>query len=345
MTNEIEAFLAQVDNRQAIEPPKPDGPPRDRWDRPLVIPPGGGRPKAYHRASSFGGQIDDTYNLVRWQKRQVARGMAVRVRDALAQGKQLMLPTLDEPTTTAQKNAWNAQYEAAEEAAGSNVKSALGTAIHAATERVDKGESTADMAPHLRERAAAYWHFCQTNGIHPTSVEVFGVEDEHHVAGTWDRTGWWAGRHKILDVKTSGSMDYAGIVFAVQLAEYAHMSAYDWTTGERTPHELMDLEEAIIIHVGREEGSHVELYKVDITVGWEYAVLVDQVKKAQREGKHAIRPVDEDDVSQQIIAARSLDALREIYDGSWNTRQRKLASAMAGQLRLLAERPGALGSS
>jgi len=306
--------------------------PRDRWDRPLIIQPDG-KMLPYHRASSFGSQIDDTFNLVKWQKRQVARGMAIRLMES--QGR-TPLPSLEEPTTTREKQSWNMEVDRCEEAAGSNIKSALGTAIHAATERVDRGETLEGLPPLLVERANAYWKFCQENGIWPTSVEVFGVEDVNHVAGTWDRTCWWAGKHKIGDVKTSGTMDYAGIPFAVQTATYAHASKYDPATGERTPHEVMDLEEALIIHVERELGGRVELYTVDITVGWEYAVLVDAVKKAQKEGKSSIRQFDDDEVSQKIIAARTLDTLREIFDNSWNKRQRALAAAMAAQLRAMA---------
>lgn len=308
---------------------------RDRWDRPLIIQPDGSE-RAYHRASSFGKQIENTHNLEKWGKRQVARGMAISPELAAA------APHLGEPGPQDKqlKKTWDAIADRAMDAAGSNVKSALGTAIHEATELVDRGESISHLSPLLQERAIAYWHFCQREGIIPTSVEVFGVDDVHRVAGTWDRTAWWRRRHIIADVKTSGSMDFAGIGFAVQLAEYAHMSAYDFETGARTPHERMDLTEGIIIHVDRELHGPVELFTVDLTVGWEYAVLVDQVKKAQKEGTYAIRPAqDLDEISGTIVAAQTEDELHQLWeaDGArWRSRHKELASECVAALRAMA---------
>lgn len=308
---------------------------RDRWDRPLIIQPDGSE-RAYHRASGFGKQIENTHNLDLWKNRQVARGMAIKPELALA------APHLGEPGKEDKKlkQTWNRIVDQAMDAAGSNVKSALGTAIHEATELVDRGEPISHLSPLLQERALAYWHFCQREGIHPTSVEVFGVDDVHKVAGTWDRTAWWRRRHVIADVKTSGSMDFAGIGFAVQLAEYAHMSAYDFDTGARTPHEHMDLQEGVIIHVDRELHGPVELFTVDLTVGWEYAVLVDQVKKAQREGTSAIRPVQElDELSASIVAAETEAELHQLWraDGArWRSRHKELASQCVAALQAMA---------
>jgi hypothetical protein len=302
VTVTVDTFFA------ATAPPEedPDAVPRDRWDRPLIMQPDG-KMLPYHRASSFGSQIDDTYHLVLWQKRQVARGMA------LSPELVVRANNIGEPQNKHDKDLLNGIVEAAEEAAGSNIKSALGTAIHTATELVDRGESLDGLHPLLRNRAEAYWRFCLEHNAQMTSVETFGVEDVHRVAGTWDRTGWWYGAHKILDVKTSGSMDFAGIVFAVQLAEYAHMKAYDPRTGERTPHEQMDLEQGVIIHVGRELDEPVEAFTVDLDVGWGYAKLVDQVKAAQRYGKKAIREAQIDDIALELVQCETIEQLRETY--------------------------------
>lgn len=326
--------------------PKPEEDPsglrRDRFDRPLIIPlpgvtegvfksgPNQGL-KPYSRASSFGKQLEDDYNLVKWGKRQVARGMAVN--PGIAAGADIR-----EPTESYQKAAWDRIVAQAEDAAGSNIKSALGTAIHAATERVDRNESTEDMAPILRERAAAYWRWRNEHGFIPTSVEVFGVEDTNCVAGTWDRTGWLLGGHRIGDVKTNSSLDYAGAGYAVQLAEYAHMCAYEAHTGARRTHEEalgapIDLDVGYIIHVDRNEGGPITLHRVDIATGWALASLVLEVKRAEAEGRRAIRPVDLDETDKAILRATRLDILRDLYEESWDQRKRDLAKAMAEQIR------------
>ena len=310
--------------------------PRDRWDRPLIIPPDGGRPQPYARASSFGGVLEDKSNLEKWGKRQMIRGVAIdpsiidRVPDGPARERGGELTKRD-------KDALNRLADAADEAVGSNDKAKICTAIHYATEVADLGGDLSELTPFLRERADAYWKFCRAWGLTMTSVETFGVEDQHKVAGTWDRIGfvpWDRDVQRIFDVKTSSTMQYAGIGFSVQLGEYAHMFAYDPETGGRTPHETMHLEEAFIIHVGREQGSPVEMYRVDIAMGWRHASLVAAVRAARREGGKAISAVDE--IEGTILSARSVEELGEEFamnGGSWTSKHKGLATTVAARLR------------
>src|SRR6266581_3022001 len=51
---------------------------RDRFGRPLVIPPGGGKPVAYTRATTFVDALEDKYNLQKWQQRMVILGLVDR---------------------------------------------------------------------------------------------------------------------------------------------------------------------------------------------------------------------------------------------------------------------------
>ena len=322
-----ESFFAEPSDPELLVP-------RDQWGRPLIAPLDGGKPVGYHRASSFGKLLDDTYHLDLWVQRQTAYGMALTpelVTRALAVGSPDEVKLTSERQYKQRRAALDVIVEQAQEAAGSNVKSALGTAIHGATELVDKGESLDGLDPLLRERAEAYWRFCRSEAIEITSIETFGVDDVHRVAGTWDRTGWWRASHRVIDVKTGSSMDFAGIVYAVQLAEYAHMQEYDLATGERTPHDGIDLAEALIVHVPREMGAPVEAFTVDIEVGWRHAILVDAVTRARKEGKKAIRfhePMD--DIGYQILNAQSYEALIAIHassDGQWTGEHSRLATA------------------
>lgn len=246
----------------------------------------------YFRSSYYGGEIEDKHALVAWQKRQVARGVFLGFqRGTLRNGPNGGAPYNPEiePGESREKKAWDAVAERAEEEVGSYRWAKLGTAIHHATELVDLGGDLSDLSPEVRERADAYWQARKRWGWTPTSVETFGVEDTNHVAGTWDRTMWFCGRHTIGDVKTSGSMDFAGIGFAVQLAEYSRMREYDPETGERRDREIpVDLEVGWIIHVDRNPGGPVELHRVDIAEGWRFASLVAQVLEARSVGRKAI---------------------------------------------------------
>lgn len=259
--------------------------PRDRYQRPLIWLPDGSKRVPYARASSYGGKLQDKTALELWKQRQVVRGMAID-RSLADRVPPIALDRANqsEQFSKADKDALNSIVEQAQEAAGSNDKSGLGTAIHAATEYIDRGDSLDGMSDFLVERANAYHKATREAGIKPLTIETFGVEDENQVAGTWDRTiaaSWFGGKQRIGDVKTSGSMDFAGLDFMVQLAEYAHMSAYE-LDGSRTPHENMDMEIGVIIHVGREKESPVELYEVDIARGWKYARLAREVIMARR---------------------------------------------------------------
>ena len=51
---------------------------RDRFGRPLVVPPGGGPRVAYRRTTTFVGALEDTYALQQWKQRQVAIGLGQR---------------------------------------------------------------------------------------------------------------------------------------------------------------------------------------------------------------------------------------------------------------------------
>jgi hypothetical protein len=322
---------------------------RDTYGRPLILQPDGST-KPYSRASSYGGQLDDKTNVEKWSKRQIVRGVAIALRGGRQPGfldavpERLFDPWEDQDSDKGDKRMLDSLAERAQDLAGSNLKSQLGTDIHYATELIDLGESLdfglRDFEPKrreiLKERADAYYKKIQEYRIKWDSVETFGVQDDLEVAGTWDRRGsvpWWPQHLQVIgDVKTSSTMDFAGITYAVQLATYAHMQAYDLETAVRTPHEDMNEKWALIVHVERFMGGAVELYPVNIDWGWRHAVLARQVIVARREGgrkgKDAVIS-KLDDREAQILSAASHDELNEL---------RPEIMAMPKWLRQIAER-------
>lgn len=309
---------------------------RDRFDRPLIVQPDGSK-KPYNRASSYGGQIEDKSAIARWQYQQTLRGIAMR--PALLErvpdvAKSDPWAELDRKT----KQGLSSVAEEAQEIAGSSLKSQLGTQIHAATEFVDLGDSLEDKFSELPqdrrllliERANAYHRAVSDWGLKFDSVEQFGVQDELQVAGTWDRRGlvpWWP-QHKqcIVDVKTSSSLDFAGVGFSVQLATYSRMCEYVIDTAERIPHEDMNLDWALIIHVDRRAGGPVTMAKVDIAWGWQHAMLARQILVARREGKGRVADLDQREA--QILTAATRAELREMGPEitTWPGWLRKLAN-------------------
>lgn len=301
---DVEAFFADVKPAriETLEDQVEQSVKRDQWDRPLIVQRDGST-EPYNRASSFGGQIEDDSNISRWKTQQVVRGMAMHpeladIVPAVAKGDPWA--ELDKKTKTGLTRI----ADQAQEYAGSNLKSALGTQIHAATEFVDLGDSLedkfADLDPARRklliERGNAYHRAVTEWGLKFDSVETFIVNDTVKAAGTYDRRGfvpWWPGHSQtIIDVKTSSSLDFAGIGFAVQLSIYAFGEVYDIPTAERTPHEDMNPELGLIIHVDRNEGGHVTLAKVNIAEGWKHAHLAREIIVARRVGKDWVAELD-----------------------------------------------------
>ena len=57
---------------------------RDRYGRPLVVPPKGGKAVPYTRTTTVAGSLDDATALIAWKMRMVAAGLTLRPDLALA---------------------------------------------------------------------------------------------------------------------------------------------------------------------------------------------------------------------------------------------------------------------
>lgn len=317
--------------------------PRDRYDRPMIQAAPGDEHLAYKsgkhqglvpyaRASSYGSKADDRRNLELWQIRQAVRGMGILLEQGkVARGPHGGMPRdpLIEPDTSDDKSAWNDFAEQCQLVAGSKIKADLGTAIHYGTELVDRGGSLTELPDLVLERATAYWKFCIETGIKMVDVEVFGVEDIHHVAGTWDRTGTMFGRYSVVDCKTSSSLDFSGLTFAVQLAVYAHAKAYDPATGRRTPHRGdIDLDTAWIVHIDRNEGGPVTLHRVDIARGWRWCALVDEIIATRKDARTAIGSAltANETMILRAVDRPTLETINKAYGAGWTAQETTLAN-------------------
>jgi hypothetical protein len=304
------------------------GVPRDRYQRPLVVPPGGGKPIPYTRCTTYVGVLEDTYNLGLWQQRMLATGLASR--------PDLLLAVAS--TDPGDKKALDRVCSDAREAAAANAAATTGTALHALTERIDRGQPLgaipgayqADL--HAYERATAYLTW--------THIEAFTVHDDLKIGGTPDRVALIDGRAVIADVKT-GRIDYGAGKIAMQLAVYAHSLAYDHHTGERTPlGDHVDVERAIVIHLPAGEGR-CDLVEVDITAGWQAVQLATQVRawRARKDLTRTITPpasavdptpLPEFDLDDAIATAPTGDALRALWAANahrWGDAHTALARA------------------
>ena len=102
---------------------------RDRYGRPMVKPPKGGKSEAYTRATTIANSLDDPAALTAWKMRMAAIGLSVRSDLLLA-----INAAQDD------KMAINKYIEDAMEVAGASKAATIGTALHTFAEKLDLGQ-------------------------------------------------------------------------------------------------------------------------------------------------------------------------------------------------------------
>jgi hypothetical protein len=251
---------------------------RDRFDRPLVIPLDGGKPKAMTRVSTLAKTLDDTYNLSRWQRRAAAVGVAMD--PSINQRVAAVINEFRQPLSEG-KGPLNELVDLAHERAGGNRGSSLGTLVHSITEALDNGDTPAVIPDEVEGAVTAYqWG---TAHLEMVEAEVFVVVDEVGAAGTLDRLVRLPdGRVVVADLKTGKDEPRypAGVI--TQVAIYARGQRYNPETGERTPlHPDLDPTTGLLIHapIDAVDGKQLcDLYLLPLEDGWRKAHLSLQVR-------------------------------------------------------------------
>jgi hypothetical protein len=263
---------------------------RDRWGRPLVIPPGGGKPIAYTRCTTYVSCLEDTYNLGKWQMRMVARGLSIR-EDLLLRVNSLgPQPDKDDPTYTGWRDDMDRLTDQAVEAAKASAGANIGTALHALTERIDRGQRVEDVPREYQKHLKAYRDATAT--FTAVEIERFMVNDHLQVGGTPDRILKIDNHDQLIigDIKT-GSVDYGMGKIAMQLAMYAHSDLYNPEAGERSRPYNIDQRRGLIIALDAGTGE-CQLHWVDLEAGWEAIQLCTQVR-AWRARKNLDTPYEQ----------------------------------------------------
>lgn len=251
---------------------------RDRWGRPVVPHPfPGGEPVWHHRPSSIGKIVDDTYNLDLWQKRMVAKGLAARP-DLLAR------VDAADPETSDGKRDLNSLCKQAQEAAAASRGANIGTALHAYTEQLDRGQQVQPLEQYQADLDA----YRRTLDAHSITIDAglmerFVVWPDRKVAGSCDRYAHWGGRVVALDLKTGASnpADFSLVTYAAQLACYAN-ATHIWDGVDAEPLPEVDTEVGLIVWLPAGQGR-CELIEVDITKGAEIVDLAISVYEARKD--------------------------------------------------------------
>jgi hypothetical protein len=269
-----------------LQTPAKATPNRDRWGRPLIAPPEGGKPLAYTRVTTLAKTLEEQSALAAWKQRMTLVGASLRPDIVLSAAAH-----------RDDKHQLNTLAERAMEAAQAGAKATIGTALHAITETIDRGGDPgiipAEYVPDIQAYRQA------TTGLSVLHAEQFVVLDDIQVAGTTDlvvrvdcdliakvagSTVNLRGRTVIGDKKT-GSIEYAGLSIAAQLACYAQGVAYDveTSTRDRGVLENVDDEFGIVVHLPAGQGQ-CSIYVVDLIAGWN-AVIQSVVVRDLRKHK------------------------------------------------------------
>lgn len=256
---------------------------RDRYGRPMITSPDGGKPEPYSRFSSHGSCLEDRFGLERWKVRTAGKGLASRA-DLFAQ----IAATPADDT-----RRLDALMEQALEAGGGSFGAGLGTALHEFAQHVDNGAmTTANIPAPWDADIAAYTATLADAGltIEPGLVEVSLVHDGLRLAGTADRFLRRAdGRLVCADLKTGKAIGANPLGYAVQLAAYATAQGYDIATGKRWDIGDVDHTVGLLIHVPAGRGE-CHLIEVDLVAALEAAYLASTVKSWQKR-KDIVRKV------------------------------------------------------
>lgn len=249
--------------------------PRDRWDRPLIIPPDGGDPRPYRRASSVAEAIEDHYGLHQWELRLTAQGLAARPDLVFA------VQTAKTPRDVGKI------VEEAMEQAGRNTASRNGSTVHRLTDMLDHGQDVpAGLAINVEAMIDKYIEV--TSVLEVLGTERFVVQDKIEVAGTYDRlvrvkSGKHKGRVLIGDLKTGQRLQYLGVKTAGQLAAYAAGVHYD-LDGDRETHGA-ERDWGLLIHLPWAEhpdDARCDLLWMDLRIGRKAiaeAMRIDRFRK------------------------------------------------------------------
>lgn len=198
--------------------------------QPLIIQADGSR-IAYTRASGLGDFLAKTEHLRTWELRYLARQMGKNEDLAGLAGLETYSTGFDEDSVT--KSASGKRLDSiiarAFDRGRMHERADYGTVTHALTEPGNEGYEPVRFAADVQ----AFWEHVEENDIKIGATEVFVVNDELRVAGTFDHLVWteqygWT----IADKKTGRNIN--GLGFCCQFAPYSRGKVYDVKTGERT---------------------------------------------------------------------------------------------------------------
>jgi hypothetical protein len=245
---------------------------RDQYSRPLLPDPTTRKRRPWTRATTLAGTISERRALEAWSRRNVVKGFVANedllLRAAAAGDDRKQLDEI---------------VKAADEAARASAAADKGTALHALTEKIDRGEDVTIPRDYQAD-IDAYTTALRENGIKvlPEFIETMTINTDLEAAGTPDRivTAPGSDLPVIFDLKTGhNALKYSLLEISAQLTVYAWASHY--YDGQIHPMPEIDKTVAIVAWLPVGEGR-CELHDIDLNIGKQVAQLCHQVRAIRK---------------------------------------------------------------
>lgn len=253
----------------------------DGYGRYKLPNPKTGKVRGWTRATTLAKTLDDTYNLDRWKRRQLMRGLV---------SNPAMLAQLDELVASNDAkldSKLNDLGEEAQTAAGSAEAREFGEAVHAWLEAGDHWAVMPSQVPEMYQaHTTAYNERLAAHALWPVPEYTERIVMNSHAesVGTIDRIYYCADGSLVMgDVKTSKSLEYSWLTYVVQLLIYADadmMLSEDGTKWEPMPEIRKDF--AVLMHCPSDAPEHTAAVTFDLNFGrtaLDASLLVRQLRK------------------------------------------------------------------
>jgi hypothetical protein len=242
---------------------------RDQYGRPLLPDPLTKRRKPWTRVTTLASTIQDRRALEQWSQRNLVKGFVAN--------ETLLLRAA---AAGDDRSALDEVIRAAMDAARASDKADMGTAVHAITEKIDRGEPVVVPADYQAD-IKAYKQCILDHGVImiPEFIETMTINPDLGAAGTPDRIVRMPGYDKpmIFDLKTGhNAIRYSLVEIAAQMAIYAWATHY--YDGKLHPMPDVDRDTGIILHLPVGTGQ-ANLLSVDLRIGRQIASLCHEVRQ------------------------------------------------------------------
>jgi hypothetical protein len=293
-----------------------------------------GREITYTRVTTFIDCVDDKSAIARWGERQLVKGLLGPRGNRFRAEASSML-------TDDMKRNLNSLIHKIKEAAGAEDQAAIGTAVHAITERYDLGLPLGSIDDLYDGDLKAYIN--ATRFLKHLVIERLLVNDDLCTAGTPDRITQYlpcevcGKRNYIFDLKTGRVDNYTQNSQAMQLSVYAHSKIYDPFTGIRTDLPDICFHKGIICALPAGSAT-AELHWIDIATGWNLAGVARSVRAARRVRAGRVPFVAIPDVFELIAqvegpnARQELNTLHAVHKAHWTQGHTEAALARISEL-------------